>query len=175
MLFPVEDYCREKLYFFIKNHPHYKSINEKLIEESYNFEFRRDLINMDGSATNVKAVQTGGKISSPTLSLIEKWILEVFEKQFGFYYKVGLRWMSNYGEGDYTTSHTHIPSAFAFNYFVKTPKGSSPLIFTTSGKKIKAEEGKVIIFPGNLAHHVPKNRCDGRIVLSGNIYPIFEE
>ena len=174
MLFLKRDYCREKLYLEQRNHPHYKSINEKLIEESYNFVFTRDIVNLDGSVTNVKALQTGSNISSPTLSLIEKWILEIFEKQFGFYYKIGLRWMSNYGKGDYTQSHTHIPAAFVFNYFIKTPKGSSPLVFTTSGKKIKAEEGKVVIFPGNLAHHVPKNRCNDRIVLSGNIYPIFD-
>ena len=34
-----------------------------------------------------------------------------------------------------------------------------------------AERGKLIIFPGNLFHHVPKNECDGRIVFSGNIIP----
>ena len=65
-------------------------------------------------------------------------------------------------------SHAH-PSPFSFVYFVRCPKGSSPLIFTTSGKKIKAEEGKVVIFPGNLLHHVPENKCDGRITLAGNI------
>ena len=45
-----------------------------------------------------------------------------------------------------------------------------PLVLTTSGKKIKAQEGKVIIFPSNVRHHVPKNRCDGRITLAGNIF-----
>ena len=38
---------------------------------------------------------------------------------------------------------------------------------------MKAEEGKVVIFPGNVFHHVPKNNCDGRIVLAGNIYAMF--
>ena len=46
----------------------------------------------------------------------------------------------------------------------------SPLVFTTSGKKIKAEEGKVVIFSGDILHHVPKNRCNNRIVLAGNIF-----
>ena len=57
---------------------------------------------------------------------------------------------------------------FSFVYFVKTPKGSSPLIFTNSGKRIKAEEGKIVIFPGRLLHHVPKNKCEGRMTLAGN-------
>ena len=60
---------------------------------------------------------------------------------------------------------------FAFNYFIKTPKESSPLIFTTSGETINAEEGKLVIFPASLIHEVPKNKCDDRIVLSGNIFP----
>ena len=174
MLFLKEHYCREKLYFFICNHPYYKSINEKLIDESYKFQFRRDIVNKDGSLTNVKAFQTHGYISSPTLSLIEKWILEIFERQFGFCYKIDVRWISNYNKGDYTKSHSHLPAVFAFNYFIKTPKGSSPLVFTTSGKKIEAEEGKLLIFPGNLSHHVPKNRCDDRMVLPGNVHPIMD-
>ena len=51
----------------------------------------------------------------------------------------------------------------SFVYFVKCPKGSSPLVFTTSGKKVKAEEGKIALFPANILHHVPKNRCEGRV------------
>ena len=71
-------------------------------------------------------------------------------------------------------SHAHHPSAYSFVYFLRCPKGSSPLIFTTSGKRIKAEEGKVVIFPGNLKHHVPKNKCYDRIVLAGNIFASIE-
>ena len=48
-------------------------------------------------------------------------------------------------------------------------KDSSSLFFPTSGKKIKAEEGKVVIFPGNVRHSVPPNKCDNRIVVAGNI------
>ena len=44
-----------------------------------------------------------------------------------------------------------------FVYFIQCPRGSSPLVFSTSGKRVKAEEGKVVIFPGNIYHHVPKN------------------
>ena len=76
--------------------------------------------------------------------------------------------MAKYRKGDYTVSHIH-PGDFSFVYFVKTPSGSSPLVFTTSGKRIKAEEGKLILFSSRLKHHVPKNRCDNRIVLSGNL------
>ena len=56
-----------------------------------------------------------------------------------------------------------------FVYFVNAPKGASPLVFTTSGKKIKAEAGKVVIFPGTMYHHVPKNKCKNRVILAGNM------
>ena len=63
----------------------------------------------------------------------------------------------------------HKPSIHSFVYFVRCPKGSSPLVFTTSKKRVKAEEGKIVVFPGHVLHHVPKNNCEGRVVLAGNI------
>ena len=164
----------EHLEINIHQHPFYKSINEKLIEECKNFTFTRNIKNFDGSFTNVKALQTFNDIESPTLSLINNWILSIFQGKYGFNFSIPVKWISHYNKGDYTIRHEHVPAAFAFNYFIKTPPGSSPLIFSTSGKKIKAEEGKLVIFPGNVEHHVPKNRCDGRITMAGNIHPIFD-
>ena len=159
---------------FIHQHPFYKSINEKLIEECKNFTFTRNIINPDGGPTNVMALQTYNNIESPTLSLINNWILSILQGKSRFNFSLDFKWISHYNKGDYTIRHEHIPATFAFNYFIKTPTGSSPLIFSTSGKKIKAEEGKLVIFHGNVEHHVPKNRCDGRITMAGNIHPIFD-
>ena len=36
-------------------------------------------------------------------------------------------------------------------------------------KKIKAEAGKIVVFPGTIRHCVPKNNCKNRLVLAGNI------
>jgi len=158
----------------IHQHPFYKSINEKLIEDCKNFPFTRNIRNPDGSFTNVRALQTFNDIESPTLSLINNWILSILQGKYGFNSSIHEKWISHYNKGDHTIRHDHVPATFAFNYFIKTPPGSSPLIFSTSGKKIKAEEGKLVIFYGNVEHHVPKNRCDGRITMAGNIYPIFD-
>ena len=109
--------------------------------------------------------------------MIYQWILNLLRNPiYGGTYKfeVDNSWVAAYREGEFAVSHGHYPAAYSFVYFIKCPKGSSPLIFTTSGKRIKAEEGKVVIFPGNLFHHVPKNKCDGRIVLAGNIEEIRE-
>ena len=83
--------------------------------------------------------------------------------------KISDYWVSFYQEGDHTVPHHHLPTLYAFNYFIKTPKGSSPLIFSSSNTIIEPEEGKLLIFPSNLIHHVPPNNCNERIVFSGNI------
>ncbi len=79
-------------------------------------------------------------------------------------------WGQLYNKGYYQDSHCHLPFHWSFVYFVNTPRGSSPLVFTQNGKKIKAESGKLLIFPGNVAHHVPKNNCEGRSIIAGNFY-----
>jgi len=94
------------------------------------------------------------------ISNINKSNIPIFLQEF---------WVVNYGVNDSTENHMHGGSTFSFVYFLNSPKGSSPLIFTSSRKKIRAEEGKLVIFPGNINHRVPKNKCDNRIVLCGNI------
>ena len=168
--------CRENLKVLIDHHPFYESINKNLLKDlSTKFPVTREIINdSDKSGTNVKALQTVNTIESKEISLICDWVSQIVKgkRQYDFFVKQ--RWIAAYQNGDYTTAHRHIPAIYAFVYFIKCPKNSAPLIFTTSGKKIKAEEGKVVIFPSNLLHHVPKNKSEQRIILSGNLYSNFE-
>ena len=81
-------------------------------------------------------------------------------------------WANVYSKGDYTKTHHHYTSITicSFVYFLKTKWYDSPLVFTNSGQKIRPKEGRYIIFPSHLSHHVPKHRYnDTRITLSGNI------
>ena len=157
-------------------HPSHQLLNEKILKESLTFNYCHgdEIVMMDGvSTSNVKALQTTAKtVMSHSIDQIYHWILTfVHDYSKGFNFHIDTSWISKYMKGDYTLPHAHTPASFAFNYFIKTPKESSPLIFTTSGKTINAEEGKIVIFHGNLLHHVPENKCDDRIVLSGNIFP----
>ena len=157
-------------------HPSHQLLNEKILKESLTFNYCHgdEIVMMDGvSTSNVKALQTTAKtIMSHSIDQLYHWILTfVHDYSKGFNFHIDTSWISKYMKGDYTLPHAHTPASFAFNYFIKTPKESSPLIFTTSGKTINAEEGKLVIFHGNLLHHVPENKCDDRIVLSGNIFP----
>ena len=83
---------------------------------------------------------------------------------------VGNFWANVYEKGDYAQSHCHKPWDFSFAYFVKAKWYHAPLILTDSGKRIRPKEGKYVIFPAYLKHHVPKHRYnDTRITLSGNL------
>ena len=43
------------------------------------------------------------------------------------------------------------------------------VFFNYSGKKVKAEDGKLVIFPAHVRHSVPKNKCKNRVSLIGNV------
>ena len=72
-------------------------------------------------------------------------------------------------QGDYLEDHRHDPSMFSFVYYVNSPKGSSPLVFRTSGYEVNPEAGKVVIFNSRLLHEIPPNNCNGRYSFVGNL------
>ena len=176
------DIVTEHLEFITETLPDYKSLNDNLLKESEQFMWlgAGRHRNADGSRTNVNALRTPNNICSPHLEIVERLVEELVSLYFaeadpqgtndlvgGF--RVVESWMNNYSKGDFTIPHDHLGCWYSYLYFVKTPKGSSPLVFTSSGKKIKAEEGKLVIFPCNVLHHVPKNKCEGRVAIAGNI------
>ena len=160
---------RENHKILIKHHPHYQSLNKKLIEDSNKAEYSRERNNC------ISAEMTGYRISSKSIDLVLDWIDQLVYNDWGYErqsYKMDIldAWFVRYDKGNQTISHHHRLNILSFVYFVDCPKGSSPLVFSTSGKRIKAEEGKLVLFPGNLLHHVPKNGSKGRLVLAGNIF-----
>jgi len=79
-------------------------------------------------------------------------------------------WANVYEKGDYAQTHDHRPYDFSFAYFVKSKWYHAPLILSHSGKRIRPKEGRYVIFPSYLKHHVPKHRYNNtRITLSGNL------
>ena len=165
-----QNFCIEKLRFYITKHHNYSFMNNRIMKELQGVGCSRDVKLFEGSDSNVKALQTTGPLKSHALSVLRKWIISMILKDKVVPDpKISDYWVSFYQEGDHTVPHHHLPTLYAFNYFIKTPKGSSPLIFSTSNTIIEPEEGKLLIFPSNLIHHVPPNNCNERIVFSGNI------
>tara|TARA_X000000368_G_C22611544_1_gene528170 strand:- start:65 stop:574 length:510 start_codon:yes stop_codon:yes gene_type:complete len=124
-----------------------------------------------------------GKMTTRDLFKYEKmngfiaWITDILTNEFGkggathwsFPYDMRCRelWGVYYKKGDCITDHSHSPFLYAFSYYVKAPKGSPPLIFSTSGHRIKAETGKLVLFEGRLAHRVPKSKVNDRCIIGG--------
>ena len=79
-------------------------------------------------------------------------------------------WGVRYGEGERIDWHNHRTSRRSFAYYANCPEGSSPLMFKEGNISIAPEEGKIVIFDGRLSHKVPPNKCDGRVIVSGNLF-----
>ena len=163
-------YCSEKIRFYTIKHHNYSFMNDKILEEIQGISVLRDCKMYDNRDTNIKALQTAGTIKSHALSVLRKWIKNVVvEYELMIDPIITDYWMAFYKKGDYTVPHYHLPALYSFNYFIKTPKGSSPFVLTTSKVEIEPEEGKLVIFPSLLVHEVPKNECDDRIIFAGNL------
>ena len=145
----------------------YESLNPKLVGDYIRSNFS------ESNKRSVKGQHTSYDTSSENIKKIYQWVIDILYSKYDYLMIEKLYpeacWFCGYGVGDYSFAHAHIPRTYSFVYFVQCPRGSSPLVFTTSGKKVKAEEGKVVIFPANIWHHVPKNKCEDRITLIGNI------
>ena len=161
----------EKINIITDYYPFAESLNNRLILDCENIQFSRDTRTYDGGETNVKALRSGWKTSSIDIDKVKDWVITILHNHFHktHSYVCCESWLARYYRGDFTQDHDHRLTWYSFVYFVKSPKGASPLIFTTSGKKIKPDEGKVVIFPSIMRHRVPKNKCNDRIVLAGNI------
>ena len=136
------------------------------------FPLTREVYNADGGLTNIRALQTEvyyDVVDSSIQDLFD-WAMDFIPQSDISKHKVDHYWIAKYNRGDFTLSHSHYPCLYSFVYFVNSPKGSSPLVFTTSGQSIEAKRGRIVIFPGILEHHVPKNECDDRVIISGNVF-----
>ena len=140
----------QKVPVYIDHYPGSEKLNPKL--------HRLILEKVYGS--NKGAIQTS--------DYVIKIIRGVVEHQPSWELYLSDLWGQYYNKGDFQDVHNHNPAHWSFVYYVNAPKGSSPLVFTTSGKKIKPEAGKVVIFESRLNHKVPSNKCNDRCVISGN-------
>ena len=137
---------------------------------------------IDQEASNVKAsihTEWDWEPENITFRNLKEYIREEIEKHWQpgqcvgtprEYLKCHNFWANVYEKGDYAESHDHKPHDFSFAYFLKSKWYDSPLVFTSSGKRVRPKEGRYVIFPAYLKHHVPKNRYNHqRITLSGNL------
>ena len=160
------DVIKENIDIIIDKYPYSKSINKTLMD---------DIDEMGYDDTSSYRKNDTAKFSITTLSPAANTISEWVSKLISIKYEItslcllSRCFFTRCDKGDFVSVHEHFPDCFSWVYYVNTPRGSSPLVFTTSNKKIKAEEGQVLIFPSLVKHHIPFNRCDARISLVGNV------
>ena len=156
----------EKFELIIRNHPYADSFNKRLLEEILELQYVKNPVK--SNITGKKSSDFDGRYAKT----LTDWIQRVIKQHYpwDFSTKLNGSWIADYGIDDYAVSHDHTRHGdFSFVYFINTPSGSSPLVFTTSDVKIEAVAGRLVIFPGNVLHHVPKNKCERRVTAAGNI------
>ena len=159
---------------FVADYPFHKELREEIVPILEKYPDKQ------GMKTNVKATHTEWDWYSdnPRIKRLKECILS----QAGSwceYNGIGERnpalhfvnfWGNVYRKGNYTQEHNHLPAQYSVVYFLKTKWYDSPLVMTDFKEKIRPKEGRYVIFPGHLRHHVPKHRYkDVRITLSGNL------
>ena len=126
--------------------------------------------------TNVKANMTDWRLDTEheEVSNLANKVIELASDMRKSYsdikYYTRSCWGAVYTKGDYTDAHAHYPCLYSWCYYVKAPKGSSPLIFTEANIEFTPTEGDLIIFSSLANHKVPP--CDiekQRIMIAGNI------
>ena len=118
--------------------------------------------------SKVHAKMTKWDLKSVEVELLLQWIKSLIQRDFtSVSCECRSVWGIMYNQGDYVEDHNH-KSSYSFSYYVNVPKGSSPLMFTTSGHKVKVEVGKLVLFESRLNHYTLPNKCNQRCIISGN-------
>ncbi len=158
----------DEVNIYIEDFQDVKKLNGKLADFISSFE------KQEGVNTNPNSFQTPWLIGSPETEIVLGWVKEIL--RLGRHVSVDKIWKlwnmfgNVYENGQENLPHSHPNDEFVFNYFVKSPPNSAPFIFTTSGEEIEPIEGRLMVFPGHLKHHVPISNHKGkRITLAGNI------
>ena len=170
---------QEKLVIEEYIHPYYEKVNPILHSHILS------LPNDSDHPYNVQAKMTARNLQSKELDKLLQWIIQLIERDFlvkamgekspqlhqinGWQWEVECRelWGVEYKKGNYIAEHTHAPYTYSFTYIVNSPQGSPPLIFPTSGHRVKSENGKLILWDGRLIHKVPPAKVDGRCIIAG--------
>ena len=71
---------------------------------------------------------------------------------------------------DFKTSTNERKDSYNENYYIRMPKGASPLVFPEAELECHPKEGELIVFPGIVKHSVPPCECEEkRIMIASNV------
>jgi len=79
-------------------------------------------------------------------------------------------WGAIYRKSEHTILHDHWPSTWSFTYYVNVSDDCSPIVFPDANISLKPKNGMMCMFPGWVAHKVPKQKTNyERVMVAGNI------
>ena len=147
----------------IEQHPDYENLNQKLLKES------EGVIYDWSDITYIKGKMSEWHICGKYIDVIKEWAKNLTPPVIGKVPTILNAWYAIYDYDDHALVHNHGDIYASFVYYVKTPEGSSPIVFPDENETVEAKEGNLLIFPCHINHYVPKNKCDGRVIVAGNI------
>ena len=147
----------------IEQHSDYEKLNSNLLKES------EGVIYDWSDITYVRGKMSEWHICGKYIDVIKEWAKTLIPPVKGMIPRIIDAWYARYDYGNHALVHNHGDIYASFVYYVKTPEGSSPIVFPDENETVEAREGNILIFPGHVNHYVPKNKCDGRVVVAGDI------
>ena len=147
----------------IKQHPDYEKLNSNLLKES------EGVIYDWSDITYVRGKMSEWHICGKYIDVIKEWVKTLTPSIKGMIPRIIDAWYARFDYGNHALVHNHGDMYASFVYYIKTPEGSSPIIFPDENETVEAKEGNLLIFPGHINHYVPENKCEGRVIIAGNI------
>ena len=147
----------------IEQHPDYEKLNSNLLKES------EGVIYDWSDITYVRGKMSEWHICGKYIDVIKEWAKTLTPPVKGMIPRIIDAWYARYDYGNHALVHNHGDMYASFVYYVKTPEGSSPIVFPDENETVEAQEGNLLIFPGHINHYVPVNKCDSRVIVAGNI------
>ena len=171
---------KNKSTIIIEDYPFHEKLRDELVPQLENHPDRQ------GKQTNVKATMTNWnwQYNNPRVKRLKESAMKIvndlvfMNSNSEFRETWELKWIDFWGnvyrQGEYTQTHEHVPSTFSFVYFLKSQWNDSPLVFSDFGHTIRPKQGRYVIFPSHLKHHVPPQKSKNiRMTLSGNMTCTF--
>ena len=147
----------------IEQHPDYEKLNSNLLKES------EGVIYDWSDITYVRGKMSEWHICGKYIDVIKECAKTLIPPVKGMITRIIDAWYARYDYGNHALVHNHGDMYASFVYYVKTPEGSSPIVFPDENETVEAKEGNLLIFPGHINHYVPENKCEGRVIIAGNI------
>ena len=160
-----------------------KNYKDKLIEETYKLKKRRgrendEIFKRIFNEKGNKVIGSGfelwqeSNIYNTLLKNILKFI--TINSPIDWNYKIVNTWAGIYEKGQVAIRHSHEPLYKSFCYYISAKEPQTPMVFDDVDITINAITDRLIIFPSDIFHSVPPCNGGERIMIAGNVLPIYK-